>query len=132
VILLTHHDRYVAAMDGCPLLRQEPILSDCGWFILQHLDDGQVALVTCHNRYVTAPITGTTDLDWALGQEPEPGDCGRFIVHDLGGGKFAFETCAHRYFTALDSNNRPLEEQWLVIAETDKVRDWERFTLQYP
>jgi hypothetical protein len=130
--LLTHHDRYVTAMDGCPLLKQEPILSDCGWFILQHLDDGQVALVTCHNRYVTAPITGTTDLDWALGQEPEPGDCGRFIVHDLGGGKFAFETCAHRYFTALDSNNRPLEEQWLVIAETDKVRDWERFTLQYP
>jgi len=130
VALLTHHGRYVTAMDVCPLLKQEPNLRDCGRFILQHLADGKVALVTCHNKYVTAPKTGTTDWDWALRQEPELSDCGRFTLQDLGGGKLAFETCAHRYFTALDGN-RPLETQWLIIAAAPQVGDWERFTLQY-
>jgi len=55
VALLTYHGRYVTAMDGNDnwRLRQEPDLSECGWFTLQHLDRGKVAFETCADRYVT-------------------------------------------------------------------------------
>lgn len=130
VALLTHHGGYVTALSVCPFLKQEPYLRDCGRFILQRLPEGKVALVTCHNKYITAPATGVTDQEWALRQESELNECGQFTLHDLGNGKFALETCAHRYWTALDGN-RSLEEQWLIIARTDQVWEWEQFTICY-
>lgn len=106
VALISYHGKYVTAIgeDGDWLLRQELELSDCGQFTLQHLDGGEVALVTRHDLYVTASITGPTGLDWALRQEPELGDCGRFILHDLGHHRVAFETCAGRYIAAVDNS----------------------------
>lgn len=130
VALLTHHGRYVTALSVCPFLKQELYLRDCGQFTLQRLSDGKVALVTCHNKYITAPATGATDQDWALRQELKLDQCGQFTLHDLRDGKFALETCAHRYWTALDGN-RSLKEQWLVTARTDQVLEWERFTISY-
>ena len=55
--------------DGDWLLRQRIIPSDCGRFGLQHLGGNNVARVSCYGMYVTAPLSGTTDLDWALRQE---------------------------------------------------------------
>lgn len=113
------------------MLKQEPELSGWGQFTLQHLDGGEVALVTCHNRYVTASKLGATLSDWALRQELELGNCGRFILHDLDHGKVAFETCARRYVTAVD-NSWEQELHWLVIAQTYNLDAWETFTLLQP
>lgn len=85
------------------MLRQEPELSDCGQFTLQHLDGGEVTLVTCHDLYVTAAMTGTTDLDWALRQETDLSTCGWFTLHHVGSSRVAFTTCADRYVTAMNS-----------------------------
>jgi hypothetical protein len=131
VALVSFHGRYVTAMNGDKdwVLRQELELGDCGQFTLVRLDDGQVAFVTCYNRYVTAPITGTEGLDWALRQEPKLSDCARFISHDLGYGKVALETCAYRYFTAATDGWAP-ELRWLIVAQTYRLDLWEMFVLQ--
>ena len=130
VALLSFHGRYVTAAGagGGWLLRQEPDLSDCGWFTLHYLDNGKVALMTCHGRYVTAPKTGATRADWLLWQESELGDCGHFVLHDLGHDGVAFETCAEKFFTAGDGNWEPGLE-WSVVAETNVLQAWERFTV---
>jgi hypothetical protein len=130
VALLSFHNRYVTAMGagGGWVLKQEPDLSDCGWFTLQHLDNGKVSLMTCHDRYVTAPRTGATRSDWMLWQESELGDCGQFVLHNLGDDGVAFETCAGRFFTAGDGNWDPGLE-WSVIGETFNMEAWEIFTL---
>jgi hypothetical protein len=129
VALLSFHGRYVTALgeDDDWSLRQEQVLSDCGWFTQRQLDNGRIALVTCYGRYVTAPRRGTTRWDWELWQESALGDCGQFILHDQGNGELALETCAGRFVTAGDWTwEQGL--QWSVVAETDTIDLWERFT----
>jgi hypothetical protein len=133
VVLVSVHSRFVTATGGGGgwLLRQEPELSDCGWFTLHNLDNGKVTLMTCHGRYVTAPKGGTTRADWLLWQESELDDCGQFVLHDLGRDGVAFETCAKKFFTAGDGNwDSGL--QWSVVAETDRIEAWERFMVLQP
>jgi hypothetical protein len=131
VILESFHDRYVTALGGEGWwLKQEPDLSDCGGFTLRYLDNGKVALVTCYDRYVTAPKTGTRS-DWRLWQESELGDCGQFVLHNLGRDGFAFETCAGHFLTAGDGG-WPGELAWAIVGETDTIGGWERFKLQRP
>lgn len=137
VALVTHHDKYVTATgeDGDWLLRQvdreEGSLTPCEWFVLHHLDDGEVALMTCHEKYVTAPVAGVILLDWALRQEPELHECGRFTLQNLGAGQVAFKTCfEERFFTSLDDVDRPVAEQWLIIGLSDHLDAWEMFTIR--
>jgi hypothetical protein len=106
-------------------------LSDCGWFTQYHLDNGKIALVTCYGRYVTAPRRGTTRWDWELWQESGLGDCGQFVLRDLGSNVVAFETCSGNFFTAGDGNWES-GLQWSVVAETDVIDAWERFTVLQP
>jgi hypothetical protein len=129
VALMSFHGRYVTASGGGGgwLLRQEPELSNCGWFTLHFLDDGKVTLRTCHDRYVTAPESGTNRADWLLWQEIELDDCGQFVLHQSSDG-VAFETCAGRFFTAGDGNWEG-GLAWSVVGETDTVLAWEWFTL---
>jgi hypothetical protein len=133
VALLSFHGRWVTAIGGGGgwLLRQEPEPSDCGWFTLHHLDNGKVALVTCHDRYVTAPKTGVTRSDWRLWQESELDDCGQFVLYDLGGDHVAVETCAGNILTAGDGG-WPGELAWAIVGETDDIKDWERFKMLQP
>lgn len=128
VALVSFHGRYVTAEGsaGRWLLGQESGLSDCGLFTLDYLDNGKVALKTCHDRYVTAPKTGVTRSDWRLWQETELRGCGQFTLYDLGENEIALETCAENVITAGDGG---WEEDlaWAIVGETDVVRDWERF-----
>jgi hypothetical protein len=98
---------------------------------MYHLDDGKVALKTCHDRHVTAPMIGSTRPDWKLWQESELGECGKFILYDLGGDKVAFETCANHMLTAGDGG-WPEGLAWAVVGETDDILDWERFAVLQP
>lgn len=133
VALVSFHGRYVTAMgeDDDWALRQEEELSPCGWFIQRRLEDDKITLETCHGRYVTAPITGTTTWDWMLEQGLEPGGCGRFVVHGVGSDGVALETCAERFVTAGDGN-WPGDLAWSLVGETDQIQDWECFTLLQP
>jgi hypothetical protein len=133
VALVSFHGRYVTAMgeDGDWSLKQEPKLSDCGWFTQYHLDNGKIALVTCYGRYVTAPRRGTTRWDWELWQESGLGDCGQFTLHDLESDGVAFETYSGNFFTAGDGNWES-GLQWSVVAEADVIDAWERFTVLQP
>jgi hypothetical protein len=133
VALVSFHGRYVTAMgaDDDWALQQQPTLDTCGVFDQVDLGDGEVALETCHGRYVTAPRRGTTRWDWALWQDSALGDCARFVPHELEGGEVAFESCAGRFLTAGDGGWAS-GLQWMVVAETDKIQDWERFTLVQP
>jgi hypothetical protein len=131
--LLSYHDLYVIAQgveDGWVLKQEIGLVGKCGWFTVSPLADGKVALMTCHNRYVTAPRTGIRRQDWLLRQEPKLSECGKFSFLDLGNGKFAFKTCTGRYFTAGDDSWGELK--WLVIAETKELLAWEWFTLEPP
>jgi hypothetical protein len=128
VILMSCHGWYVTAMaDGTVQQAQE--LSGCGRFTLQRLDNGMVALKTCQNQWVTAPMTATTYFDWVVTQSPNLGDCGRFILHDLGHTRVAFETCAGRWLTAVNDKGEPGLE-WYLIAHTYRMDAWETFTMQ--
>jgi serine/threonine protein kinase len=133
VVLVTHHGRYITAMgaDEGWTLKQEPGLDDCGKFALIRWYGDTVSLVTCYGRYVTAPTSGATDRDWALTQELEASDCAQFTLHQRDGGEVVFETCADRFFTALDGS-RDAEVQWVLIARTDRIGDWEEFSVQGP
>ena len=124
------HGRYVTAMgaDDDWSIRQETELNNCGWFTQHHLANGKIALVTCHDKYVTAPETGTERQDWMLGQESELSDCGQFDLYELGSNRGAFKTRAKKFFTAGDGNWPP-PLQWSVVAETDILLDWEMFTM---
>lgn len=71
-----------------------------------------------------------TSRDWQLRQETKLEDCGKFTIHDLGNGEVAIETCAGRFFTA--GNDSWPGMQWLIVAETNEIKDWEQFTLLPP
>lgn len=133
VALVSFHGRYVTALgeDDAWALKQEPELRECGMFTPYDLDNGKIALLTCHGRYVTAPRRGTTRWDWALWQDSALGDCGQFVPHDMEGDEVAFETCAGQFLTAGDGSwGSGLA--WMVVAETDRIEDWEHFTLLQP
>jgi hypothetical protein len=127
--LLSFHGRWVTAMGQGDhwLLSQEPELKECGWFSPHCLDNGKVALETCHGRYITAPISGATRQDWLLWQEIELVDCGQFALHESSDG-VAFETCAGRFFTAGDGNWEG-ELAWKIVGETNTILTWELFTV---
>jgi hypothetical protein len=128
VNLISTHGQYVTAMpDGS--LRQTPELSDCGRFTLRRLDNDTVALETCQNRWVTAPLTGATAPDWKVTQSPGLGDCGEFVLHVLGHNRVAFETCAGRWLTAVGDNGEPAVVGY-VIAQTYQMNAWEMFTMR--
>ena len=127
VILVSSHGRYVTAMaDGT--LRQTQELTDCGRFTLRRLDDGMVAFKTCQERWVTAPLTAVTDLDWKVTQSPQLGDCGQFALHDLGRARVAFESCSGRWLTAVGDNGEPGLVGYM-IAQTYEMNTWEMFTM---
>ena len=131
--LLSFHDLYVIAKgkDDGWVLKQETRLDDqCGWFTLSRQANGKVALLTCYDRYVTAPRTGITRPDWLLRQESKLDDCGQFDLLELPNDEVAFRSCAGRFFTAGNDTWPGLE--WLVVAETRQMLDWERFKLQPP
>jgi hypothetical protein len=131
--LLSFRDLYVIAKraDEGWVLKQEARLDDpCGWFTLSRQANGKVALLTCNNRYVTAPRTGMTRPDWLLRQELKLNDCGEFDLLELPNAEVAFKSCAGRLFTPGDGTWLGLE--WLVVAETKEMLDWERFKLQPP
>jgi hypothetical protein len=128
VILVSSHGRYVTAMaDGT--LRQTQELADCGRFTLRRLDDGAVALKTCQDRWVTAPLTAVTSLGWKVTQSPSLGNCGEFVLHNLGHNLVAFETCAGRWLTAVGDNGEAGLVGYL-IAQTHEMKEWEMFTMQ--
>jgi len=130
VALKSFHGRYVTAMgeDDNWALGQDTELNNCGWFTQHHLANGKIALVTCHDKYVTAPETGTERQDWMLGQESKLGNCGQFDLYDLGRDGVALETCARRFVTAGDGD-WPGELRWSLVGEADTVKEWERFKI---
>lgn len=135
VLLVTHHDRYMTALGEADdwSLGQELEPTECGRFTLHKLDNDKVALETCKGRFVTAQRRGGAGMEnwehWELWQDSAFGDCGQFTRHDVVDGTVAFETCAGRYVTAGDGG-WPAGLQWSVIAQTDEVQSWEKFTLQ--
>jgi len=131
IVLKTFHGRYVIAQDEADgwTLRQEASFDDCGWFNLQYLINGKVALESCHGRYVTSPEDGSAREDWLLSQQTELGECGQFDMYELGGDRVAFKTCAGNFWTAGDAG-WPAELAWSVIGETSYLDAWELFTRQ--
>ena len=142
VAIVTHHDiyddRYVTALaeDGGWLLKQEQELGECGKFYLIHLINGKVALLTCHDRFVTAPwrpnktpVSAYHDEKWLLGQEPGLGDCEQFDLENRPGNKVVFWTCANMVVTAADGGWLG-DMAWSVVAETGEIKEWEEFTLE--
>ncbi len=136
VALKSYHGRYVIAQgeEQDWSLRQSVELGqdDCGWFTRYDLgQDGlgnaRIALETCHGRFVTAPRRGATRLDREVWQESGLGDCGQFTL-ERQGDRFALKTCAGTYLTAGDAGWEP-PLQWGVVAETDKLLDWEKFMI---
>jgi hypothetical protein len=131
IALRSFHGRYVTALketDGWSLRQSdEAEPGDCAWFTRYDLADGKIALETCHGRFVTAPRRGTQREDWEVWQESGLGDCAQFVVERHGDG-LAFKTCAGRYITAGDGG-WPAPLQWSLVAETDRVQDWEIFTV---
>jgi hypothetical protein len=131
--LLSFHDLYVIAKgeaDGWVLKQETKPDDKCGVFTVRPQADGRVALLTCYNRYVTAPRAGLTRRDWLLRQEPNLSDCGKYRIDNFGSGEVAFKTCAGHFFTAGDDTWLGLE--WLLVAETPVQQTWELFTLQPP
>lgn len=129
IALKSVHGQYITAMGGDDdwVLGQDTGLGPCGWFTLQRYANGKISLVTCHDRYVTSPESGHDNADWLLGQEPELSDCGQFDLYELGGDRVAFRTCAGRFFTPGDYSWPGLE--WLVVAGTEMLDEWEKFTV---
>jgi hypothetical protein len=130
---LSFHDLYVIAKgkdDGWVLKQGTRLDDQCGWFTLSRQANGKVALLTCYDRYVTAPRTGITRPDWLLRQESRLDDCGQFDLLELPNDEVALKSCAGRFFTA--GNDTWLGLEWLVVAETRQMLDWERFKLQPP
>lgn len=134
----SHDGRYLTALgeDSGWVLKQELAVGDCEKFTRFDLGDNKVALRTCNGRYVTAPRLSNPDLaptehdpQWQLWQEAGLGDCGVLVALEQPDGKVAFQTCAGMVVTAGDGG-WPGEMAWAIVAETDTVKDWEKFTLQ--
>ncbi len=77
IALITCQGRYVTApRTGATradwLLRQEPVLGDCGKFTVLDLGDGRVAWITCAGKYWTAGDGGWEgSLQWTLVAETQ-------------------------------------------------------------
>jgi len=129
IALLSYHDRYLSAREESGIIDQELELNEWGWFTLERLSDGKVALKTHGGQYLTAPDRGASRQDWMLRQEPELGDCGQFDLFVLGSGKVALRACSGHFLTAGDNGlGWEGELAWAVVAETSQLQDWERFT----
>jgi hypothetical protein len=135
ISLVSAHGQFVTALgEGDDwLVKQEPGLTECGVFDFIYLGDDTVALRTCYNRYITAPRMANNQPvpphkeQFQLWQDSAMGDCGKFKVLDLDGYFIALKTCAGMVVTAGDGNWGPPME-WAVVAETDQVSSWEKFT----
>lgn len=138
VYLQTAHDgRYVIAngAEDSWALRQSATLDNRGWYTLYDLGaDKQgkrrVFLKTWTNRFVTAPLRGSTRQDRMVWQELRPGDCAEFTLEEQSDGKAAFKTCAGKYLTAGNDGagwEPPLA--WAIVGETSEQNDWERFSI---
>lgn len=125
------HGRYVIAQgeEKGWVLSQEPGFSECGWFNVQTMINGKVALESCNGRYVTAPDSDGSREEVMLVQETELGECGQFDMYKLGEDRVAFKTCAGNFWTAGDGG-WPGELAWSIVAETDTMEDWEIFIEQ--
>ncbi len=66
---------------------------------------------------------------WLLGQDPGLGDCEQFKMEEQPDAKVAFKTCADMVVTAADGG-WPGDMAWSVVAETNEIKDWEKFTLE--
>ena len=144
VAIGSYHERYVSALDdksGWTLRQKEGQPDKCEKFTLIRRSD-KVALLTCNNRFVTAPrwpnerpVTPQHDKQLQLWQDSRLSDCGLFDVEDQPddpkrpGDLVAFRTCSGMYVTA-GNETWPGEMQWAVVAETDKLNAWETFTLE--
>ena len=139
VALLSYHNRYVTALgqdDGWGLKQvSKSELDKCGKFYLIHLINGKVALLTCYDRFITAPWrpnknwSDYQDEKWLLGQGLGLDDCAQFKLAEQPDGKVAFKTCADMVVTAADSS-WPGDMAWSVVADTNEIKDWEEFTLE--
>jgi hypothetical protein len=129
VAFRSHHGKYVTAMGESDdwVLKQESDLSPCGWFALQHLNNGKVTLMTCHGRCVTASETGESREDWLLRQLPQATDCGEFLLHDLEHNRVALQTCAGKFVTAGDGDWGDLA--WSLVGEQTEILGWEMFAV---
>lgn len=130
VAFRSHHGKYVTAMGASDnwVLRQESDLSPCAWFVLQHLGNGNLTLMTCHGRYVTASKTGESREDWLLQQLPQEIPCREFLLHDLEHNRIALQTCAGRFVTAGDGG-WPGDLAWSLVGEQTEILGWEEFAV---
>ncbi len=139
VALQSAHDgRYVVATgqeDGWSL-RQSPTLDDRGWYSLydlgkDELGNRRVLLKTWANRFVTAPMKGSSRQDRMVWQELRPGDCAEFTLETLSDGRVALKTCAGKYLTAGDDGKGwELPLAWAIVGETGELLEWEKFTIK--
>jgi hypothetical protein len=130
IALQSFHGLYVTAQgegEGWKL-SQMTELGDCGWFTLTSLANGKVTLKTCHDRYVTAPASGTEDIDWIITQETKLGRCGQFDLYKLGSDRIALKTCENKFITAGDGN-WPGDLAWSLVGKTEDLMDWEKLTM---
>ena len=148
VALRTYHGRYVTAMDNGGswnwVLRAEThTLSDWERFTAICLDDGKIALQTYHGGYVTA-MNDEDDREWKLAQTQELKDWEKFTLLNAETGtqlpcldafklfrkgevSIALRTYHDRYVTAMDNGY-----DWKLRAQTQELKDWERFTVILP
>ncbi len=129
VAFRSHHGKYVTAMGASDdwVLKQESDLSPCAWFTLQHVGDGNLNLMTCHGRYVTASKTGESREDWLLRQLPQATKCAEFLLQDLEHNRVALQTCASRFVTAGDGGWGDLA--WSLVSEQIEILGWEEFAV---
>jgi hypothetical protein len=125
----SHHGKYVTAMGESDdwVLKQESDLSPCAWFTLQNLANGNVTLMTCHGRYVTAPDAGGSRAECLLRQLSQETACGEFLLHHLGDDKVALQTCAGKFVTAGDGGWGDLA--WSLVGEQTEILGWEMFAV---
>lgn len=127
--------KYVIALeensDGISYLGQTDNLDDpCSWFSLRRLDSNKVALLSCHNKYVTAPqIGGDAKIDWALYQRRGLSKCGEFSWLELNEGQVALISCAARFVTPGTDIAGWEGAEWLVIGQVTDLKDWEKLTV---
>jgi hypothetical protein len=150
--------RYVTAMGsdyGWVLGGETTELKEYEKFTILCLNNHKVAFQTCHkneegdrHRYVT--VMGADD-EWRLrGSGAELTECAEFTLYDVDTRgllpclevlelleqsevKIALQTCRkndegdkNRYVTAMNDEG---DRDWELWAQTDEVKDWEKFTL---
>ena len=125
---------------GGVLRAQTQEVKDWEKFEFLCLDDGKVALRTYHRTYVTA-MNDEDDRDWKLAQTQELKDREKFTLFNAmtgtqlacldalklfgqGESNIALRTYHGRYVTAMDSGY-----DWKLRAQTQELKDWEKFTV---